>query len=225
MARMPNGEPRSVPDINDEDYDEMIRRQAANNARAAGEPEMKSGSGGRIGHPGELESLIPVWGSGREALADFEDGDYIGAGLNGALAVSDLAVAGSLGKGLVKGGVFIANKATRRAAPYGWKGNVRTWMGEQKFLKPGQHGHHWAIPQNEGWGKAVPDFIKNQPWNIKPMPSPQVHGRIHGRYGGQPQFKPAQRYWYGTPAWSKWATGSAVGHPAMGAAEQGRRSK
>lgn len=103
MARMPSGEPRSVPDINDEDYDEMIRRQAANNARAAGEPVKQAGAGGRIGHPGELESLIPVWGSGREALADFEGGDYVGAGLNGALAASDLFLAGSLLRGAAKG--------------------------------------------------------------------------------------------------------------------------
>lgn len=215
MARMPSGEPRSVPDISDQDYNEMIRRQAANNARAAGEPVERPGDGGRIGHPGELESLIPVWGSGREALADFEDRDYVGAGLNGALAVSDLFLAESVGKGLAKGAFFVAKKTTKRVAPYGWKGNVRTWMGDKNYLKPGQHGHHWAIPQNEGVGKYVPDFIKNQPWNIKPMPSPKVHGRIHGPYAGKPQFNPAQRYWYGTPAWSKVGTGEAVGHPGV----------
>ena len=39
------------------------------------------------------------------------------------------------------------------------------------------------------------------------MPNPEIHGRIHGRYRGKPQFNQAQRYWYGTPAWSKVATG------------------
>ena len=38
-------------------------------------------------HPGLAESLIPVWVSGREAVADFHEG---GAGINGALAASDL---------------------------------------------------------------------------------------------------------------------------------------
>lgn len=221
MARMPSGEPRSVRDISDEDYNEMIRRQAANNARAAGELEAQPRDGGRIGHPGDLESLIPVWGSGREALADLEDGDYLGAGLNGALAASDLFLAGSLIKGAAKGGVFVAAKATKRAAPYGWDGNVRKWMGKKGYLKPYQHGHHWALSQNEGLGRHVPDAIKNQPWNIKPMPSPQVHGRIHGRYAGKKQFNPAQRYWYGTPAWSKVGTMSAAGHPTVTAKEKG----
>jgi hypothetical protein len=36
-----------------------------------------------VGHPGLWESLIPVWGSGREAIADYQDGDYAGAALNG----------------------------------------------------------------------------------------------------------------------------------------------
>ncbi len=218
MARMPSGEPRSVSDVKDEDYDEMIRRQRANNARAAGEPAERPRDGGRFGHPGELESLIPVWGSGREALADYEDGDLVGAGLNGALAVSDLFLAGSLTKGVAKGGLYVA-RGTAKKAPYAWKEVVRPWMGKQGYLKPGQPGHHWAISRNEGLGKYVPDAIKNQPWNIKPMPSPEVHGRIHGPYRGKPRFNPAQRYWYGTPAWSKVGTGSAVGHPAVAAKE------
>jgi hypothetical protein len=28
-----------------------------------------------VGHPGFAESLIPVWGSGREAVADYQEGD------------------------------------------------------------------------------------------------------------------------------------------------------
>jgi hypothetical protein len=66
------------------------------------------------------------------------------------------------------------------------------------MLAPKQHGHHWAIPQN-GWGKNVPDRIKNQPWNIKPMPSAEVHGRLTNSYEGKPQFNAVERYVYGTP--------------------------
>jgi len=90
--------------------------------------------------------------------------------------------------------------------------SAAAWMGEKGFLAKGQHGHHWAIPQN-GWGKQIPDAIKNQPWNIKPMPSPEVHGRITAPYKGKPQFNVAQRYWYGKPAWSKVGTAAAIGHP------------
>ncbi|WP_305663983.1 hypothetical protein [Phenylobacterium sp.] len=117
--------------------------------------------------------------------------------------------------------MFVAAKATKRAAPYGWDGNVRKWMGKKRYLAPYQHGHHWALSRNEGIGRYVPDAIKNQPWNIKPMPSPKVHGRIHGPYAGKKQFNPVQRYWYGTPAWSKVGTVSAAGHPTVAAKEKG----
>jgi len=39
-------------------------------------------------------------------------------------------------------------------------------------------------------------------------------------YKGQPQFNAVERYVYGTPAWSKVATGAAVGHPAAAAKAQ-----
>jgi hypothetical protein len=85
-------------------------------------------------------------------------------------------------------------------------------MGEKGFLKPRQHRRHWAIPQN-GWGKNGPDAIKNQPWNIKPMPDAITHWRLEHRVGDLPRFNLAERYWHGTPAWSKVATGAAIGHP------------
>lgn len=206
MPPIPKGEPRSVSDPDAAGYDEAMRKQRALNARREqADQYIRS-------HPGTAESLIPVWGSAREAIADGLEGDVGGAALNGALAVSDLMVAGAVAKGVAKGAIFVAKKGTKRAEPYGWNGNVRKWMGDQGYLEPGQHGHHWAIPQNR-WGKDVPDWIKNQPWNIKAMPSREVHGRIDHRVGDLPRFSPAQQYWYGTPAWSKAATASAVGHP------------
>ncbi len=249
MARMPTGTPRSVPDPYGDDYDEMMRQwRASQGTPPGGAPPQTSAAGTRppptpmtggpapqgtdtslldqagqafsrwqhskpIGHPGFAESLIPVWGSGRDAVADLQEGDYSGAALKGALAVSDLipaeAVAGSLEKGAWKGG------------SHAWSA-TRKWLGKE-YLEPGQHGHHWLIPQN-GWGKDVPDWLKNQPWNIKGMPSPEVHGRIHGRYNG-PQFNPAQRFWYGTPAWVKAVAGEAVGRPAAAGWEASKQQQ
>jgi hypothetical protein len=171
-----------------------------------------------VGHPGFAESLIPVWGSGREAVADFQEGNYAGAALNGALAASDLFLAESIAKGLAKGGFYVAKNVAKKA-PYDWDKVVRPWMGEQGFLEAGQHGHHWAIPQNR-WGKKVPDAIKNQPWNIKPMPDAITHWRLEHRVGDLPRFNPLERYWYGTPAWSKVATGALLGHPITAATAQ-----
>jgi hypothetical protein len=60
--------------------------------------------------------------------------------------------------------------------------------------------HHWFVPQS-GWGKYVPDLIKNQPWNIMPMPSAEFHRAIHGL--GIHPFSAAEQIWYGTPGWFK----------------------
>ena len=168
--------------------------------------------GAPIGHPGFAESLIPVEGSGREALADFQERNYLGAGFNGVLALSDLVPAKAVGEGLLKGGVKVAGPMVWRMKPWledAERGveSASTWMRKERVfgmshLKPGQAGHHWAIPQN-GWGKVWPDWLKNQPWNIKPMPDARIHGLIHDSYKGEPQFNALERYWHGTPDWWK----------------------
>jgi hypothetical protein len=77
-------------------------------------------------------------------------------------------------------------------------------MGKNGLLEAGQHGHHGIIPRG-GWGKYVPESIKNQPWNITAMPSREVHARIHGPYKGLPQYGRVERYWRGSPDWAKTA--------------------
>jgi hypothetical protein len=169
-------------------------------------------------HPDFGESLVPVWGSAREAVADAYDGDYFGAGLNGALALSDLALASALGKGLakvgLKGGLRLAGDEVGKN--YGWT-NVRTKLGKAELAEPGQHMHHWLLHQNEGLGKYAPDWLKNQPWNLKAMPSPEVHQRIHSAWKGQPRFNMIDRYRYGVPTPAKAAQAVAVGHVSAGA--------
>ena len=217
MAQMPRGEPRSVPDPAGEQYDEMIRQERLKRQRAeavAAQPPVNS-----VGHPGFAESLIPVWGSGREAVADFQEGDYAGAALNGALAASDVFLAGSIAKGIGKGAFYVAKNAAKN--PYDWDRYVRPWLGgDRKMLAKGQEGHHWAVPQNT-WGKNVPDWIKNQPWNIKPMPEgkagAEMHGRMRNSYKGKPKFNAVEQYVHGTPTWFKVSNVAAVGHPTAAA--------
>jgi hypothetical protein len=178
----------------------------------------------KVGHPGFAESLIPVWGSGREAIADYQDGDYVGAALNGALAASDLFLATAVEKAVAKGGLYAIKGAIGEgAAKTNWKA-VRRELGDKKLLDAYQHGHHWLIPQHwprkaPTWVKklTVPDGIKNHPLNIKGMPSREVHGRLHGRYKGHPRYGLLGRYHHGAPAWSKVATGSTAGHVAAAA--------
>ena len=152
-----------------------------------------------IGHPGYWESWIPVWGTGREAIADYEEGKYGEAALNAALTGLDLFGTGLLVKGLARGA-----GAAIKFGSHTWPA-TRKWMGKQGLLEKGQHGHHWAIPRND-WGKPVPDAIKNQPWNIMGMPSPAFHNQLHNN------FNLAKRLWYGTPLWAKVHAASTVGH-------------
>lgn len=183
------GQPRSVPDPDREAYDEMVRKQRALNA--------KQDADYWSSHPGLAESLIPVWGSAREAIADAHEGDVLGAVGNSLLAVTDLAPGAALvktaGKGIVKGGLKMGGSHT-------W-GASRKWMGRRGLIDKGMEAHHAIIPRG-GPGKLVPDIIKNQPWNITALPR-ETHRRIHTKFNGQPRFAGAQRFATGTPTWGR----------------------
>jgi hypothetical protein len=169
--------------------------------------------------------LAPVWGSGREALADLSDDNYLGAILNGALAVSDAIPAKAVGGVVLKGGIKVSGPFVWRTKPWEAAKGVRQWMSDINFAKPGQPVHHWAIPQG-GWGKNVPDWFKNQLWNAKPTTDAVEHGRIHGSYKVDglklPQFDAVRRFWYGTPDWFKALNISVPGHAGTAA---GRSAK
>lgn len=239
-------QPRTVADPDAALYEATARRQREYNARQETEMERRRATANKrdetrrnrlfaeaetgefpdAGHPGALESLIPIWGSGREALADFHDGNYIGAAVNGALAVSDAIPAKAIVGTLAKGGIKVG-KTAWRAKPWEAKRGVegvRDWMTRKGFARPGQPVHHWAIPQG-GWGRRVPDWFKNQLWNLKPLEGAVEHGRIHGPYTVDgvrlPQFGPVERFVRGTPDWAKAGQVSAAGH---GGTMAGRRT-
>lgn len=216
-------QPRSVPDPDKELHEQAARRQRAYNEAQESQiaQRIRSTSAKSIGHPGEWEALVPIWGPGREAIADAQDGDVLGAIGNGVMAVTDIvpakAVAGAVAKGAFKSGTHVW-----RTKPWEKAQGVRQWMGEKGYLKPGEHGHHWAIPKG-GWGKDIPDWVKNHPWNIVGL-DPVTHGRIHGRHTVNgvklPQFSVPERFIRGTPDWFK---ATAVGVPARGVAAGGRQ--
>ncbi len=205
---------RSVPDPDGPAYAAMVEKQKAYNAKqeAALANRRTRSDDYWSSHPGTAESLIPVWGSAREAIADYNEGDMVGAVANGALALTDLTGEGYVLKSIGKGGLKVAGS-------HAWK-DTRKWLGPegQALLAKGQHGHHWLIPQN-GWGKKVPEAIKNQPWNVMPMPNSQTHARLHGKLGDMPKFNALERYVQGTPAWWKVQNGVWATHAANGAQE------
>jgi len=65
-------------------------------------PPEPTGPTGPVGPSGPLESFVPVWGSGRDALNSFQSGEYGWGTFHGAMAVTDLALAKSFAKGIVR---------------------------------------------------------------------------------------------------------------------------
>jgi hypothetical protein len=172
--------------------------------------------------PNLLQSMIPVVGPAWEFAADVQRKRYGHAVLDAAVGALDLPVA----KAAVRGGkLVLANKAFYRPGTladeaFDWDKKVRPWMVENGHLQADQQGHHWGIRQN-GPGKNIPKWIKNQTWNIKAM-DPVTHGRVHHRVGDLPRFGHVERYVHGTPDWWKAAHASAAGHGAMAGAHSER---
>ena len=168
---------------------------------------------------GFLESLIPIWGSGRQASWDYKRGCYQGAILNGALAVSDVA--------LVKSAAMAGAKGAFKTGSMTWAA-TRAWYAASREVAAGIPIHHWAIPQN-GWGKNIPTWIKNQPWNLLPVVPPkgspfspqQFHNLIEGKtlrsgpLAGQ-TMDALDRFVYGVPGWAKNAAGNLIGKQIQG---------
>lgn len=209
MSAYPKGEPRSVIDPDKDGYDAMMRghrnRQSQADANRAARAKTSTNP------PTVVEHLDFA----RDARKKWEAGDRGQAMLDGLAGVADLTLGAAALRGLLRGEVKVNGPHKWRTKPWEEGLGARQWMGEKGTLKPGQHGHHAVVP-NGGWGKVIPDAIKNQPWNIKGMESAEQHGRIHGPYKGKPQFNRAERYWYGTPTWWKAANASALTHGLSG---------
>ncbi|MCR5877471.1 hypothetical protein [Phenylobacterium sp. J367] len=129
MARMPRGEPRSVPDPEGEMYDRAMakvraQREAEDRGlRSPAEMLEEFQKGPRIERPSLAQSFIPIVGPAWEAVADLQDGNYGGAAFNAAMAVGDALPAGAVVKGLraaskgvgvLKKGSVTANAASKQ---------------------------------------------------------------------------------------------------------------
>jgi hypothetical protein len=149
--------------------------------------------------------LVHTLGSARAARKKWESGDQLGASIDAAIGRPDSYGVGAAVKGVLKkGGMKILGPKNWRNPP--WKpAGAREWLEKNGFVNPGEDGHHWLIPQN-GWGKSIPDWIKNQPWNIKGMdkiPHRRSHGRARVDGEWMPEFSDLEKFWYSTPAYVK----------------------
>lgn len=200
------GQPRSVPDPDGRAYDEMVRRHREMMAKreAAHTPR---------GPVDEVAAgIVRALNGPRQARREVEQGHVVRGLVDGATAAADLQLSRGVIRGILRGQVKLGGSHSHK--------QTRKWLGQKGLAEKGQHAHHALIP-NGGWGKAVPDAVKNQPWNYKMMETPLHHTRIHGasRKFGLPQFNPLERYWHGTSTWWKAANGSAVGHGGQAIAD------
>jgi hypothetical protein len=191
-------------------------------------PDSEDDSEGGVGAPGFRESLIPVWGSGRSAVNDFQNG-RIGWGLfNTGMAISDVFLVKSIGTAVVKGVVKIGGS-------FSWQATRSWYVNSARYgpLAGFQPVHHWLIPRN-GWGRAIPNAVKNQPYNLLPASQAlynrilpltpnltqqqrwiTVHNLIEGKATriapGLGQLNLGERLWFGTPEWIKGLIGGTPG--------------
>jgi RHS repeat-associated protein len=137
-------------------------------------------------------SLIPVYGSVMQARHDFDTDQPVWGSVNTAMAVSDIFLVKSIAKGVAVGAC--------KTGSHTW-GATRRWLGKTGFAGKGQPVHHWFLERGEGLGKYVPDWIKNQPWNLMTLPDQATHIAIHGK--GAQAMNIGEQLWFGTPQWFK----------------------
>lgn len=93
---------------------------------------------GAVGQPGPVEGFVPIWGSGRAAVDDFQNGRWGWGSFNSVMAVSDIA--------LVKSAITAFGKGAWKGGSHGWKA-TRAWLGRSGFAEKWQHVHHAIVTQ------------------------------------------------------------------------------
>ena len=216
MARMPRGAPTSVPDPDGDLYDREMAKIRARRLAEEGHHESSLGAaeralrdfqrGPRIPRPNTLESLIPVAGPAWEAAGDLQDGNYIGAAVDAASALTDVLPVGVAFKGLraASKGITVLKEGSVTADA------ARKVIRRVGLAGPGEEIHH-TIPLN-GLGRNVQDF-RNHYAFLKTLPTEQ-HRRLTGRWMGKKRYNAAQRLWVGTTDWMKAYPAGALGHAA-----------
>ena len=216
MARMPRGEPQTVPDPAGDRYDEAmaeLRAQREAQERGVQSPRdfvadafHKFQIGPKISRPSLAASFIPVVGPAWEAIGDLQDRNYRGAIFNGGMAVADalpfgIAIKGGRaalkGVGLLKKGSVTAGAAASQ---------LRRWG----VAKSGEEVHH-AVPLN-GASRSAQDWRNHYPF-LKVLPTEQ-HRRLTGSWNGKPMYDPIRRAWIGTTDWMKAVPAGIAGYGA-----------
>lgn len=229
MAEMPRGEPRSVPDLEGELYDDWVRRnreaeqrafEQASRSRWAGSPAQLEAQDALAATPPNLlgAKFFPVLGPMFDVVDDVRSERPWSATGDGLMALADIGmVVTGIGavSAMEKG---VANNVGRRTAEA-----ARKQLRRRGVAAPGQEIHHSA-PVN-GRSRTVENW-RNHPAFLKVLEI-EKHRRQTGSWQGLPKYDPLRRTWIGTPTWMKtvpvWlgAHAAALGAPIASAMSDG----
>jgi RHS repeat-associated protein len=144
------------------------------------------------GRPGFWEGVIPVWGSGRTAYDDYQNGKPYWGTFWVVVAATDIFLVRSLVTGAVKG-------LWKFGGSCSW-GAVSKWALKQGWRTSFEEIHHWAMWRAEwvGWERII-----NQPWNFRNFPKKSpLHQAIHGG-GPYKAWRWPILIFIGPPTWIK----------------------
>jgi hypothetical protein len=162
---------------------------------------------------GFWESLIPVWGSAKEAEYNFDKGHYVVGIIYALLAITDVFLVKSIVTGIAKGAFKVGGSHSWRAS--------RRWALKHDWTGKGEPLHHWLIQQSVAKKYGIEAFT-NQPWNWVRFESQSSHMRFgHGfKFGEEAAGSLGQRFWYGTPHWFKIGATDVGGHVIMNSIDE-----
>ena len=146
----------------------------------------------------------------KTGLPDLPDGYHYRTVRGRSVVVRNPGRAADLPQMHLDGNRLVQGPAPRTTGGHWDWANVRQRLGNSGWAESGQDVHHWLIPRN-GWGRNIPNAIKNRKWNLMRMPSRSEHFRVHGwSFDGQPGYNLPTRLWRGTPTPAKLTIGGGV---------------
>ncbi|WP_437827896.1 SpvB/TcaC N-terminal domain-containing protein [Sorangium sp. So ce1153] len=204
---------RSLP--NEERYSPLppepdIMSPASNTSAPEPQRPVTQHDNGTVGEPGLLESLIPIWGSGRSAIHHFQGGNWGRATLYTALAVTDVFLVKSLvtaaGKLFAKTvGEAAMKEATEIAAR-----NVGVQAGEEALAREASSSVvHLTTPEARTAIEGAGDMAKvGSKWGVFALDASRVPtsqlGRnvatlVPGSLAGEVRIGAEGAKWFGRP--------------------------
>ena len=188
-------------------------------AAAAVSANEQAASSSDVGPPGTLESIVPVWGSARAAVYNFQRGNYLLAGGYGALAASDVFLLDSLFEAGVKltaesaavgasgeAGINALNNSYRQAST-----NVFHWTtfgGALGIERTEALGGKWGLYAMDASRAPSTSLIGGLAWHVlgpQSLPGRIVTGTLGMKLTEPVSVEVAARYFASPPRFGPWS--------------------